>query len=340
MRPGIVFPGGGIVFEQLRRIFEPAGARADPSEPRLQAAIEQVVDGTDPRFRMIGGYRRRLADPVATALAHIDALGEALPAPHTVDPDRYGGDPALRALLGSPERLRRVFAASRPLHDFLSHPNNTGLRGPVALLVARPRHRTILGHELQGETLQRDVLREVVEFEELQVAVPAADPEGLRQRFRERLFNDLLEHALEEVVTLRGRGERLKERRRLLAAKLRTLDGSERFGLQGELADRGDPRLRLEALDDELSALQSDPMGVEEFLDVVRGVLDGSPDYLHLETVAYRLEGVHTVADPGGREGDGGFILAQVQYGKGRRLALLPVRLEPGLTETVRGWTG
>jgi len=329
-----------VVFEQLRRIFEPSGSRAGPSDPRLQAAVEQVVDGTDPRFRLIGGYRRRLAGPVATALAHIDALGDALPTAHPVDPQRYGSDPALRALLGSPERLRAVFSGSRPLHEFLAHPNNSGLEAALALLVARPRVRTVLGHELAGETIQRDVLREVMEFEDPQAVVPAPDETALRRRFRERLFNDLLEHALEEVVVLRGRGERLKERRRLLTAKHRALDGSERFGLQGERAGRGNLRQELETLEEELSALQSDPMGVEEFLDVVRGVLQGCPDYLHLEPVALCRNGVHTVQDPGGPDGAGRFTLWQVRYGKGRRLVVLPVCLTPALTRAVRHRSG
>lgn len=338
---GEPFPPTGVgVFEQLRRIFVPAGSRADPSDPRLQAAIEQVVEGTDPRFRLVRGYRKRLADPVAAALAHIDGLGAALPGPHPVEPARYGADPALRALLGSPERLRAVFAGSRPLRDFLRHPHNTSVRAAMALLVARRRVRTIFCHDLEGETLQRDVLQEVVEFEEPQAVVPAADEAGLRQRFRERLFNDLVEHALEAVVTLRGRGERLKERRRLLAAKLRALDGSERFGLQGELAGRGNLRPDLEALDEELAALQGDPMDLAEFLDVVRGVLEGCPDYLHMEPVALGCNGVHIVPGEGGTGGTERFTLSEVRYGKGRRLVVLPVRLGPALIDAVRHGSG
>ena len=321
------------MFEQLRKIFDPALRGTDPAH---RAAVEQVVDGTDPRFRMVAGYRRRLAVPLTHALGHIETLAARLPEARPVEPGRYGHDLRLRALLGSPERLRAVFAASRSLHAFLGHPRNAAARECLALLVCGWRRRTVMGHGFQGGTVQQDVLREVVEFPDPQVVVPAADDAALRQKVKERLLDDLLAHALMEVTSLRGKDARLDERRRLLAAKARTLTGTERFGLSGELAG-GDRRQQLEGLEGELAALHADPITVAEYLDLVCGVLEGAPASLRLEPVGFGYDGVHTV--PGPRD-EAGFTLHEVRYGKGRPLLVLPVQLTPPLIDRLRRGAG
>jgi hypothetical protein len=50
-------------------------------ETLIEMTIERAVDGTDPRLRLLPGYRKRLREPVIHAIEQVVALVDAMPAP-------------------------------------------------------------------------------------------------------------------------------------------------------------------------------------------------------------------------------------------------------------------
>lgn len=333
------------MFEELFRIFaEPSAGRRGTGS--AAAAVEQVVDGTDPRFRMVSRYRRKLGPAVAASLAFIDDLADRLPSAATVDPAGFGLEPRLRALFSSPEHLREVFCVSRPLRDFLAYPGNRGLGECCVLLTARRRQKTVLGVAMENDILQREVMRQAVYFDGYQVITPAAEEGGLRQKLKERLFNDLLEVALARMVAMRQRGERLESRRRLLRAKLRTLAGKDRFGVRGELStsDLGtaqDPdgtAAELESIEAELSAVRANPATLEEYLEVVIEVIGAPQESLGLGEVSLRPGRTGIEPDDGGGAGDERFTVPEIRYEGNNRVVAVPLRLTPPLVDAVRAF--
>ena len=84
-------------------------------------------------------------------------LVDALPPALELRSDRYGVDPTLRALFASREHLEEVIGSSRSLLEFVR-----GHTGPVPSTIfcgfgVEYEVRKVLGMELQGELMEREV---------------------------------------------------------------------------------------------------------------------------------------------------------------------------------------
>mgnify|MGYP000187484024 CR=1 FL=1 len=66
----------------LNSLFTSTRQSSDGPDQRLvEAAIERVVDATDPRLRAFPNYRKRLYAAVEFSLGHIQSLIDTLPEP-------------------------------------------------------------------------------------------------------------------------------------------------------------------------------------------------------------------------------------------------------------------
>ncbi len=76
------------MLDFLTSLFGPAhGPDETLQEGLLGAAIERAVDKTDHRLRALGGYRKRLREPVERALRHVIGLVDQLPEPIEISPN-------------------------------------------------------------------------------------------------------------------------------------------------------------------------------------------------------------------------------------------------------------
>jgi hypothetical protein len=77
----------------LSSLFKPSGYEAGILDRELiEAATERAIDGTDPRLRALGNYRKRLHETVTLAAQHIIALVDGLPSPVEISRRAYGAD--------------------------------------------------------------------------------------------------------------------------------------------------------------------------------------------------------------------------------------------------------
>src|SRR5512139_261811 len=127
-------------------------------------AIERAVDGTDSRLRAFPGYRRLLRDPVVHAIDHVVALVDSIHAALPAGADGYRNDFRLAALFASGEEMLQVFSRDRALSQYLAGPDGRGAEHVTALLLARREERTILGMDLAGDQVRRDVAQVAVNF--------------------------------------------------------------------------------------------------------------------------------------------------------------------------------
>ena len=180
------------MLERIKLLFHKASSRDDqPDESVIVAAIERVVDGTDPRLRLIGGYRRKLRKAVTRALAYTHRLVETIPPPVEMGRKTFVKDPHVYAFFASVERLQEVFSHSIPLTEFFQHPENTALNECYAFLVMEKEEKRVFGVELEGEIVKRDVPRIAINFSGHRLIAPGATEAATRQELRERAFNHL-----------------------------------------------------------------------------------------------------------------------------------------------------
>lgn len=298
-------------------------------EALIDMAIERAVDGTDPRLRALPGYRKRLRAPVIHAADHVIALVDSLPAPLPAASRDYSGDPRLTALFASAEHLREVFAGDTVLGEFRDrHPGDEKL---TALLLAERVEKNVLGMELDGEMLKREVAQVAVNFRGLRLVDPHVNEAETRRQLKRRAFDHLLSLALSRIAEVQGERVGLNRQRDLLRRKLSALQhGGWSFEEAG--GDRPEPAAVQAELDDiegQLNALGLDDRSLSGHLDIVTGLLEEAERQLWAEDIVLHLDRMNIqrdAHDASARE----IRFQELHNARGRRLVMLLLVVDPG----------
>jgi hypothetical protein len=226
-------------------------------EALLKAAIERVVDGTDRRLRGLGNYHKRLRAAVETAVVHIIGLVDSLPEASEISCRAYGTDPRLRAFFASAEDLREKVGGSKAVVDFFRTHGAEPPEEIFGLLSMEWEQRNVLGMDLHGDVVQRDVAQVVVNFFHHRYLAPAATEAENRWQAKLRGFDYLIQRALEAIVATRSKRSELEQERGLLQRKLAAMKRGN-WGLEGMLAEAEHETPDLAALEGEIEAVESE----------------------------------------------------------------------------------
>jgi hypothetical protein len=207
----------------LQSIFGGGEVKGGYPEAIVKMAIERAVDGTDPWLRSVSGYKKKLRPAVIRAIDHVIALVDGLPPPIPVDLQCRGDDPLLKAFFISLDEMRKVFGTDRMLTGFL--------RGAavvpekiIALLAMEMNEKVILGSELSGDIVVRDVPQLTVGFEAHRLIDPSGDQEETRRLLMRRAYDNLIKCALKRITMTMSERKYLERRRALLQSKLALLE--------------------------------------------------------------------------------------------------------------------
>jgi len=182
--------------------------------------VESVVDGTDSKIRLVPGYKKKLQDIILSSLEFADDLVNRIPQAIEVSDRTFVSDPYVNAFFTNITDLQSVFSHSSEIQDYLEavHYENAGC---CALLCMRRTEKTVMGMELSGNMLKRDVRQVAVSFSDHRIYSPASCESDTREGLRNCLFQGLVTNALEHIMSLRLAGHRLQSKRQMLHAKLR-----------------------------------------------------------------------------------------------------------------------
>ena len=213
----------GSRFSGLRDDFlrnRQAKSLSDSRAAAVLNTIESVVDGTDSKIRLVRGYRKKLGDIIQSSLEFSDDLVNQIPPPLEVSSSTFVSDPYVNAFFTNVADLQSVFSHSSELQDYMAEPHEEGT-GCCALLCMRRTEKTVLGMELSGDRLNKDILQVAVNFSDHRVYSPAPSEPEAREGLKHCLFQGLVTHALERLVKLRLASHQLQSKHRMLHASLR-----------------------------------------------------------------------------------------------------------------------
>jgi hypothetical protein len=261
------------MLEFLTSLFE-AGPGAAPQNA-TEAALERAIDKTDRRLRALGDYRKRLLGPTERALRHVADLVQALPEPVEISPARYGQDARLRAVFASAEHLGDVLGQFQTIRDFLE--NHAGpLRDEIfGLLTMLKKERRILGMEMDGDQVQRDVLQTAVTFEDHRFIAPSTSEAAARDLLATVGFDYLLEKALGVIVAQKSRRGELVLQRQLLRRKLLSPTSNP-----SEATDFAALEAEIAQIDEELGEFSGIELSLDESLKLLASVLNEADQWL------------------------------------------------------------
>jgi hypothetical protein len=93
--------------------------------------------------------------------------------------------------------------------------------------------KTVMGMELSGDLLKKDVLQVAVSFADHRIYSPAPSEPEAREGLKNCLFQGLVTNALERITTLRLTSHRLQSKHQMLHSRLRRYKQTTREVKQG-----------------------------------------------------------------------------------------------------------
>jgi hypothetical protein len=214
----------------LSKLFDFLGLTSSNSESTdktripanvLNEAIERVVDGIEPKMRYFPGYKKILNNSVATSLVYIGNLVDTIPEPIFISEKNFFTDPQLKAYFVTIANIHDIFSSNTELRDFFETPENDNLMEACGLLCMNETEKKVLGMELHGDVIERDVMQTALNFSEHKILSPATCEADVRKGIKQCIFDALITHALQEIVELKQQKQGLDSQRSLLKSRLK-----------------------------------------------------------------------------------------------------------------------
>lgn len=202
--------------------------------PWLLSGIERAVCAVEPLLKQTRGYHGSYRKPVTTALEYAHSLAASIPGPVVVNRESYAKDAFVHALFPSVDFVMDTFCASRALQDYYREfPATDEL---YALMGMRRFEKTMVGVELSGQVIQRDVVQKVVYFTSHTIENPAPTEKQARDQAALGFYDSLVGKVKKRIATRKqDRQSQLQEKDSLIA-RLRADDAQARPALEEELS--------------------------------------------------------------------------------------------------------
>jgi len=299
-------------------------------ETLIEQAIERAVDGTDPRLRLLPGYRKRLREPVIHAIDQVVALVDAISAPVPAGVEGYRSDVRLAALFASAEEMLRVFSRDKALSELLASKDGVGAERVSALLLARREEKHILGMDLVGEQVRRDVAQVSVSFSGHLLLEPRTSDEDARRFLKRRAFDHLLTLALGQITEARVEREDLKRQRDLLQRQLRALGRGARIfeGPESSQPDESSLQSELDAVSLQLRELGADEGVLKSHLEILCERLGEAERQLWSDEISLCLGPLNIRCDPDNPSARQ-IVLRELHNARGAAAVMLPIAITP-----------
>ena len=281
--------------------------------------VERVVEDTDSRIRLVNGYRKKLQGAVSLSLEYTDSLIEEIPAAIEVSANTFVSNAHVNAFFVNVSELQAVFSHSSEIREFMEDFKNIDTPQCCALLCMRKLEKTVMGMELAGDMLKRDVKQTAVSFSDHRIYSPTPSESETREGLKCCLFGGLVTNALEHIVQLRLASHRLKRERQQLQVKLKRYQQNKR-GAQyndspaSQLENEIDEiRQKLGMLEEQLKQVR--PVTPQESLAQVHAVLSRPDKFVRFKKCSLRLNKMGIKIDAGSKQASNEINLAEVEIG-------------------------
>ena len=274
------------------RRLERRAARAWEQERALSRAeaVEEVVSGTEPKLRALGGYDRELGPAVERTLAYIADLIDRLPPPVELSRAAWQRDPHINAFFATAADLPPFLGRARALQEFFKR--QPGLNQAFAIMTSTREEKQVFGISLQDNRVRRDVAQTSIGFVEPRLLGPAATEAEVREEAKRCALQIFIGLAREQVANSQGQRERLERERQIREVQLRSLhahaqDATEQAELPARIAA---VELALAENARALAALGGPRVRLEDVLAQVRDAFATPEDQLRLAPAALRVD--------------------------------------------------
>jgi hypothetical protein len=266
------------------------------TQEMLDRALDRVIDGTDGKIRLVPGYKLKLYKAILRSLEYIDRIIERIPRPIDLSISHFVSDPYIRAFFPTLDGLKKVFSKSDELHDYFTEDEHANDAESCALLCMSKEEETILGMELEGDYLVKDVKQTRVTFAAHRIYAPAETEPNARRELKCCLFEGLVTNARDEICERREKRGQLQLEQQMLSSRLRGRgrdindinEDSELGKIVNNHAKRQSQTHQLKEVETALNRIGY--VTPEVCLHLVNSVLSQPEDFVSLKNISIRLD--------------------------------------------------
>ena len=189
--------------------------------------------------------------------------------------------------------LQKVFNTSWELKEYFDEPEHQRSTESCALLCMRKKEVTVLGMQLEGEQVIKDVKQTRVSFAGHQIYAPGDDELDTRRELKCCMFEGLVLNALDKISELREKRRQLETEQQILNSRLRQYAGEsvghEALGTTTEAAvNRRKDEIKLAQVVQELNEIGY--VSPEMCLNLVNAILSQPEDFVSLKNTSMMLD--------------------------------------------------
>jgi len=203
--------------------------------PEQLSYIERAVSIVEPLLKQSHKYPNAYRKSVLTALEYAHSLAQNVPGPVEIDLEAYARDVFVHAILPSMDTVSEAFNTSLSMQHYLHQHSATG--GIFALMGMRRHEKVIMGMEMTGQLIQRDVPQRVVYFTSHTIENPAPTEELTKKKITNSFFDRLVEIVAKRVALRKQDIQIELHEKDILLAELHTADAGARPALQAALSN-------------------------------------------------------------------------------------------------------
>lgn len=294
------------MFSFIHQWFSDSSVDLDGlSEQEIQAAVENAINKTDKRLRLVGNYQRKLRPAVVEALLHARELIHQIPGPIEINRSTYAQDALVHSLFGSADQVNEVFSLSADAQTFAKKSWSSDHDHLFGLLLMTLRRKTRPGFVLNGDMVQGDVMQKIVFFSDHALVKVGGSEDQVRTMLRERALEGMFQEYKRRVAEHTRQGSELKR---------------EQARLRREANPKG--QQRLVDLERELKALSHSLLHIDDHLDLLIEVLTNPNDHCGLKNCELHLDRNGVDQGPNA-EGGHQVPYAEITVGEVQRAGLL-----------------
>lgn len=258
--------------------------------PELLSAIERAVTRVEPLLKQVSGYPENYRKPVAAALEYAHGLAAKVPGPVTVDRESYAKDAFVHIIFPDIDSVTGAICSSLALQDYLR--DSHAAIELYALMGMRRFEKSMVGMELSGQTIQRDVVQKVVYFTSHTLESPAPSEQKARHLVAASFFDSLVAKVKKRVEERKQEKQSRQLKKDMLIARLHTANEQDRPALQEELGGM-------------LNSLQvvANSLELSSYVNDFEAVLLNPEQYLHMDQKMIIMDsmGIRRDGDDAGR---------------------------------------
>lgn len=273
------------------------------NDAMIDLAIDRLVEGTDKRLLGLGNYRKQLREPVKIAAAHIIELVDSLPQPVEVSQKTFSSDPRVHAFFISISHLQDKIGNARTIREYMKQAKQHDSDRVYGLLVVEREEVNRMGTVMQDDVIQREVMQTAVNFTNHRYIGPSDSWEETSRSVKKRIFDYMVQMALEKIIEERSTRAVLKQQQILLKRKLTTMQAGN-WGLEEMLSkdehapsDISSLMAEIENIEAEISKLGASHEQLKRNMQIIKDTMADPVRHIDTRDISMRLSSMNIKAD-------------------------------------------